>query len=223
VTDFQDSASLRQLLKLFDTLSGHPSGFIAEKPSEYVAGDLFGPLIQNWPLRQWTRVCRAADLHLLGSYSIFRPLRAIFQDRWYRFLIPRSRAKVAELSELLMPSGFHRLILSRQPEVRPPWKELDKLQTWRPARTQLYRWQWPQKTNRWLILRNLKLKSPSTNTLVELPIPEWQIELLRRSTGKDSISDILQSVPVRIPGGALRDQLYLLYQLCAINLLPPAS
>ena len=223
VMDFQDSASLRQLVKLFDTLSGHPSGFIAEKPSEYVAGDLFGPLIQNWPLRQWTRVCRAADLHLLGSYSIFRPLRAIFQDRWYRFLIPRSRAKVAELSELLMPSGFHRLILSRQPEVRPPWKELDKLQTWRPARTQLYRWQWPQKTNRWLILRNLKLKSPSTNTLVELPIPEWQIELLRRSTGKDSISDILQSVPVRIPGGALRDQLYLLYQLCAINLLPPAS
>jgi hypothetical protein len=58
---------------------------------------------------------------------------------------------------------------------------------------------------------------------VELPIPESQVEALRRSNGKHSIDDILRSVPVRISRNALRDQLYLLYQLAAINLLPPSA
>jgi hypothetical protein len=38
--------------------------------------------------------------------------------------------------------------------------------------------------------RTLKLKSHSTNTLVELPLPQWQVELLRCSNGKESINDI---------------------------------
>jgi SAM-dependent methyltransferase len=223
VIDFQDTRSLRRVLKLFDVLSGHRSGSVADSNSGYLASDLFGPLIQNWPLTRWAKLYRAAGLHLLGSYSVFRPLRAVFHDRLYHSLMPRSRAEVVELFEMLKPSGFHRLILSRQPEPRPPWKELDKFRNWRPVVTHLYDRQWPQKTQQWKTLRNLKLKSPSINTLVELRMPEWQIELLRRSNGRDSISEILRSVPVRIPHGFLRDQFYLLYQLCAINLLPPVS
>jgi SAM-dependent methyltransferase len=221
VIDFQDTQSLRRILKLFDVLSGHRSGSVADSNSGYLASDLFGPLLQNWSLKQWARIYRAAGLHLLGSYSIFRPLRVAFQDALYHSLMPRSRAEVVELFEILRPSQFHCLILSRQPELRPPWRKLDKLRNWRPIITHLYHRQWPQKTQRWMTLRNLKLKSPSTNTLVELRMPEWQIELLRRSNGRDSISDISRSIPVRIPSGSLRDQFYLLYQLGAINLLPP--
>jgi SAM-dependent methyltransferase len=223
VIDFQETRSLRQLLKLFDVLFGHDSGFVADFEAWYLASDLFGALIQNWSLSKWGRLYRAAGLHLLGSYSIFRPLRAVFAEELYHFLIPRSRAEVVELIEMLRPTTFHRLILSRQPELRPPWQELETLRNWRPVVTPLYHPQWPQKRQQWMTVRNLKMKSPSTNTLVELRMPEWQIEFLRRSNGRDSISDILRSVPVRIPRGSLRDQFYLLYQLGAINLLPPVS
>ncbi len=220
---FQDTRSLRQLLRLFDILFGHRRGFIADASSGYLAGDLFGPLIQNWPLSQWVRLSRDVGLHLLGSYCVFRPLRPGFHDGLYRSLMPRSRAEVAELFETLRPSGFHRLILSRRAELRPPWKELSKLQKWRPVVTQLYKWNWPRKTRRRRALRDLQLKSSSTNTHVELWTREWQVELLRRSNGKDSIDDILRSVPVRTARGSVCDQLYLLYQLGAINLLSPAA
>ena len=223
VMEFHETPSLRPLLKLFEVLSGHRSGAIAERNAGYLAGDLFGPLIHDWPLTQWSKLFRAAGLHLLGSYSVFRPLRAAFQDDLYRSLMPRSRAQVVELFEMLKPSGFHRLILSRQRELRPPWKDLKKLRTWRSVATRLYHWQWPRKAQQWTAVRKLKLKSSSINTLVELPLPEWQVEVLRRSNGKDSIADILGPIPVRISSSALRDQLYLLYQLAAINLLPPSS
>jgi len=221
MTDFQDTRPVRKLLTLFDALSGNHPGWIAKSKSEYIAGDLFGPLIQNWPLMHWTKLCWAAGLHLLGSYSIFRALRPVFDHGLYRFLMPRSRADVVEVFETLRPSGFHRLIFSRQPDPQPPWGELDKLRTWRVIVTGLYGRQWPRRTPRWTKLSNLNLKSPATNTLIELRIPEWEIELLRRSDGKHSIGDILWSVLARIPRAFLRDQLYLLYQLAVINLLPP--
>jgi len=221
MTDFQDTRPVRKLLKLFDVLSGNRPGWIAKSRSEYIAGDLFGPLIQNWPLTHWAKLCRANGLHLLGNYSIFRALRPVFDYGLYRFLMPRSRADVVEVFETLRPCGFHRLIFSRRPELRPPWDEPEKLRTWRVIVTELYDRQWQRRERRWTTLSNLKLKSPSTNTLVELRIPEWEIELLRRSDGKHSIGDILRSVPARIPRAFLRDQLYLLYQLAVINLLPP--
>jgi SAM-dependent methyltransferase len=223
VAELQQTPSLRPLLKLFEVLSGYHSGAIADRNAGYLAGALFGPLIHNWSLRQWAQLYRPAGLHLLGSYSIFRRLRATFQNELYRPLMPRSRAQVVELFEMLRPSGFHQLLLSRQPEVRPPWKELRKLQDWRIVITQLYRWHWPRKTQRWMATRTLKLKSHSTNTLVELSLPRWQVELLGRSNGKEAINDISRSIQVQSPRGALRDRLYLLYHLCAINLLPPGS
>lgn len=223
VMEFQDTPALRPLLRLFDILAEHGAGLMANRNAGYLAGDLFGPLIHDWSLRQWANHYRAAGFHLWGSYSIFRPSRAAFEGQLYRSLIPHSRAQVVELFETLKPSSFHRLLVSRKPEVRPPWKESDELRDWRPAVTPLYRWQWPRKTQRWMTTRNLKLKSLSTNTLADLPIAAWQIELLHRSNGKSSINDILRSIPVRTAMCALRDQLYLLYQLCAINLLPPAS
>jgi SAM-dependent methyltransferase len=223
VMEFHETPSLRPLLRLFDVLSQHGTGLMADRTDGYLASDLFGPLIHDWSLSQWANHCRAAGFHLWGSYSIFRPLRAAFEGQLYRSLIPRSRAQVVELFEMLKPSSFHRLLLSRQPEVRPPWKQLDELRHWRPAFTPLYRWQWPRKTQRLMGTRNLKLKSLTTNTLADLPMAAWQVEVLRRSNGKCSINDILHSIPVRIHIHALRDQLYLLYQLCAINLLPPAS
>jgi hypothetical protein len=126
--EFQETPSLRPLLKLFDVLAGHRAGELANRNAGYLAGDLFGPLIHDWPLTRWAKLYQAAGLHLLGSYSIFRPLRAAFQDELYRSLMPRSRAQVVELFEMLNPSGFHRLILSRQPERRPPWNDPRKLQ-----------------------------------------------------------------------------------------------
>jgi hypothetical protein len=52
-----------------------------------------------------------------------------------RVLMPRSRAEVCELEEMLIPTSFHRLLFTRQPLANPPWDDLDSLLAWRPIRT----------------------------------------------------------------------------------------
>jgi hypothetical protein len=53
--------------------------------------------------------------------------------------------------------------------------------------------------------RTLKLKSYLTNTLVELPLSQWQVELLRRCNGKESINDISRLSQIQSRRSALRD------------------
>jgi hypothetical protein len=52
-------------------------------------------------------------------------------------------------------------------------------------------------------------------------MPEWELELLRRGDGRRTVGSVLAKIPLRVPHADLRRQLYLLYQLGIINLLPP--
>jgi SAM-dependent methyltransferase len=223
VTEFQDTRSIRQLLKVFDALCGYRIGTMAKADAGYLASDLFGPLLHNWSLADWMRACRKTRLHLLASYSSFFALRPIFDPDLNRLLIPRSRAEVLELLETLRPSTFHRLLLSHRPEVCPPWQNAGELLRWRAIATGLYVRRWPKRTKRWKTLRRLTLTSAPTNTVVELQVPEWEVELLRRANGRHSIADVLSSVSARISPTSLRDALYLLYLLGAINLRTPTE
>lgn len=56
---------------------------------------------------------------------------------------------------------------------------------------------------------------------LELQMPRWEIEFLRQSDGSRSINEIASTIPVRIRHTILRDQLYLLYLLLVMDLLPP--
>ena len=60
------------------------------------------------------------------------------------------------------------------------------------------------------------------STRIELRIPEWEVEILRKSDGVHSLRDILAKISAPVATSQLREQLYLLYLLVVINLLPPA-
>jgi SAM-dependent methyltransferase len=223
IMEFQDARPVRQKLRLFDALCGAANAVIAKEDPEYLAGDLFGPLLHNWPLADWIRPCRKNGLHLLASYSIFHGLRPTFDPDLNRLLIPRSRTQVLQIFEVLRPSSFHRLILSRQPEIRPPWQDTSQLSKWRPMATDLYVRRWPKRLRSWKTIRPLTLTSSSTNTIAELRVQNWEIELFRRANGKHSIEDLVPPPSARVSDVSVRDALYLLYHLGAINLLPPAD
>jgi SAM-dependent methyltransferase len=219
---FQDAPQLRRILSLMDALAGNGVIQLAKREPEYLAGDLFGPLILNLPLANWVKMARKAGLHLRGNYTSHRMLRSAINNGTCELLMPRSRADVAELLDILVPLPFHRAVFAKQPEARPPWEEPDKLLAWRPVVTPaLRRYRWPKHRGSWNTFRNLKIKSPTTNTLIELRVPEWELEILRKSDGVLPLCAILAGVVPPPQPITLRRELYLLYHLALLNFFPP--
>ena len=217
MADFQDGRGLRSILKLFDALAGHSTGTIARKTPEYLASDLFCPLIHNWPLADWTRHCREAGLHFLGNYSMHRTLHMALNDDVFHLLMPRSRAAVAELADVLNPATFHRAIFAARPPADPPWEDRDRLLGCYPVLTDVYRHQWPKRRRSWADLRSLEIRSTEMNAIVELHVPHWEVEILRQSNGRKSLREILAEIPQRVTFQSLREQLYQLHHLWVLN------
>lgn len=221
MTELRDSSRLRQLLKLCDAiLENRGAHCLADKPPSYLAADLFGPLIRNLPLSDWISTARNAGLSFQSSYSAYRAVRYTMEQDFPQLLIPRSRWELCELVEKLAPGGFHRILFTRRPPVNPPWQSRDALLTWRPILTKLYTVRLPMRARRWQALRVVTMKSRSTNTRLDWQMPEWELEVLRRSDGKHTLREILQEVATPIRRDLLQKQLYQLYQLLIINLLP---
>jgi SAM-dependent methyltransferase len=221
MTELADEPYLRDVLKVCDAaleLEGAPR--IGKQTSAYLAGDVFGALILNLPLAEWTRRCEEAGLHLRCARSSVRAFRRIADKGVHPLLMPRSRAEVCGLLELLSPTPFHGLLYSKQPEMNPPWEQDDELLEWKPALTGLYAMTFPRTGAVRDRVRAFKIKSTSLNTRTEWRMPEWEIEILRQSDGKQSLRTVLDRIPLAVPAKDLRDQLYLLYQLGVINLLP---
>lgn len=222
VEEMPDSPRLGRIIALFDHLSNAGVAQVARRESAYLSGDLFGPLLHNWPLHDWMRTCSEAGFHFAAGSATQRGLRETINQGALPALFPRSRAEVAQLLDLLAPSSFHRLIFTREAERLPPWENSAQLWRWRPVLARHLRHHRWTKTPRAVVtsLRRCQIKIPATNTSIDLRVPDWIIHLLRRSNGLRSLREILSPRP---PGAAsLRQHLYLLYQLEVLNLEPPA-
>ena len=223
IAEFREGVRVRKVLKLFDAIAGHRRDEIARRGAEFLSSDLFGPLNRALPLADWTRLCRRAGLHLLGSYSVHQSLRPIVNGGWWGLLMPRSRAEVCDIVEWINPTAFHRLVFSPRKPADPPWDSPHELLRWRPGRTALYSRRLPKPRGS-LALRRLELKSRSTNTLLNVEMFEREVEILRRADGARSLRDILEprSPSLRRAPLHCRETLYLLYLLAVINLRAPS-
>jgi|CZKI01.1.fsa_nt_gi SAM-dependent methyltransferase len=222
---FQDSPRLRSVLKLCDTVvtvDGLPR--VSGHEPEFLSSDVFGPLNQSLTLSQWVRHGRRAGLNLRGNWSSIRLFRRIAENDLHPLLIPRSRAQVVDFLERLSPSQFHRLLFSKKAEATPPWERRGQLLKWRIVPTRLYRIGLPKPGKRVLDrLRRLTIASRALNLSMAWRMPEWELELLRRGDGGRSMGGVLRRIPLSVPFPELRKQLYLLYHLGIINLLPPST
>jgi SAM-dependent methyltransferase len=222
MAELPEGSGLRKYLELCETLVGFPAGTISEKEASYLASDLFSPLILNLPLADWWRMARKAGLHFRDSYAAQRMLWPVINSGSYYLLMPRSRAEVAGFLDRLSPSSFYQLLFTRQPEPAPPWHDLNQLLAWRPLLAMhLRKHHWPRPRGSWGTSRDLKIKTAATNTLIELRVPEWEIEILRNARGEPPLRRILANIEPAIRPVLLKQQLYLLYQLNVLNLLPP--
>ena len=221
--DFRDSRRLREILRACDAISFHDTkSRLATKSASYLGGDLFGACIHNLPLAAWLRMARTAGLSLCGSYSCGSSLGPLCQRSLTRVLLPRSRADFCELEEMLLPASFHRLLFTQERPAHPPWNDPDALLAWRPLRTRLHHGALPVRGRSWHALRTVRYTGTAPETEIDLRIPEWEVEILRASDGARSLRDLLGKIPATIPARLLREQLYLLYLLVVIDLLPPA-
>ena len=217
----REGAYLRDVLKLWDAIQVESgTRCLAKFPIGYLAGDLFGPLIRNLALRDWTQLASKAGLHFQANYSSWRALRLVMEKDQARLLIPRSRAQVCQLLSLASPGSFHRLLFTRGVPADPPWENDQKLRRWRPILTKLYRVNLPKRSHSQRRLRRVTFKSGAINTRLDWKMPEWEVEILRRSDGKQTLDEILRGISVIAPPRLLQTQLYVLYQLLVITLIP---
>ena len=208
---------LWQHLKFVSALAGEETDTILQHGAGYLSSDLFGPLIHNLSLSEWVRICRRPGLHLRGSATAQRRLSPAINNATVNLFVPRSRAEVAELLDLLCPEAFHRLIFTRQPPPAPPWEKVGALMRWRPVRTaQFQKFKWPARRDG----RLFRLENKSANIALELRGAGWEIDLFRGSDGERSLRDLLAPLQ-RIPARSLNSQLYLFYLLDLLNFLPP--
>jgi SAM-dependent methyltransferase len=201
---------LRRVLRLFDALGAEADWQRAKLPVNYLAGDLFGPLIHNLALDQWIRLSHAAGLSFTGQYYAFKKLRGAINEGLLDILRPWSRAQVYLLIDRLDPCEFHQMILTKQPTVSPPWGK-QRMLDMRPVLTRLYRIVPKEKR------KLLRLESEPINTIVEIDSARWEYQFLRSSTGERTVGEILQKLSQRIGWQPLLKRLYLFYHLAAIN------
>ncbi|HXQ81362.1 MAG TPA: class I SAM-dependent methyltransferase [Opitutaceae bacterium] len=225
MNEFRESRRLRDVLKLCDSVvssDGLPR--VSGHGPQFLSSDVFGRLNQCLLQSGWALHGRRAGLSLRGNWSATRLVRRIAEADLHPLLIPRSRSQVCDFLERLSPSQFHRLLLSKKPEANPPWESRGQLLRWRLVLTRMYRVRLPRpgRTVRDR-LRRLKIASPVLNLAMEWRMPEWELELLRRGDGDRSLGNALNRIPLSVPFPELRKQLYFLYQLGIINLLPPAT
>ena len=207
-------------LRLAASVAGDTQGQVFLQGPGYLASDLFGPLLHNLPLSEWVRMGQRAGLHLRGSHSAQRLLWPALNDGSAALFFPRLRAEVAQILELLWPSGFHRLIFTLEPEPVPPWQRPAALRQWHPLlATSPERFRWPRGGG----VRVLKVRNASTNTSIELRAAPWEIELLRGSDGKRPLHEVLAEGRGSVTPAALKSSLYLFYQLDLLNLSPPPA
>ncbi|MEP6603956.1 MAG: class I SAM-dependent methyltransferase [Spartobacteria bacterium] len=219
--DTATPAHLDRIVALMDALSGEAIGAVVEKEPAYLAGDLFAPLIRNLPLTEWIRRARGVRLNFRSSYASVAALRSVFNESREHLLFPRSRAEVARLTETLRPAAFHQLIFTKKSAPAIPWHG-HALLDWRPVLPpHLKKTRWPQPRGRSPTLRRVKIKRPEMNTQIELRLPEWGLEILRGGDKKHSVRELLGRTPPHVPLTRLLQTLYLLHQLCLLNLAPP--
>jgi SAM-dependent methyltransferase len=221
--EYPGGRRLQSLMELCDIVLGACSMTrVSGHSASYLAGDVFGPLNRGLSMAGWIAEARRAGLHFRGNIASAPLFRKIADNGSHPNLIPWSRARVCEFLELLGPSPFHRLLFSRNPESNPPWEHRAMLLRCRILLTRLYDIRLPKPGKKVLDrLRRLRITSVSSNVAMEWRMPEWEMELLRCASGDHSLAALLRLCPLSVPFDELRRQLYLLYQLGVINLLPP--
>ena len=220
--ELRDGPHLRKTLALADEIFGLTGrDRISKRSAGYLAGDAFGPLIQNLPLTGWLRLAEGTGLVLHGSYHPWRRLRTAMAGPSAATLLPRSRAEVCHLVETLFPESFHRMIFTRKPVINPPWEQHDELLRWRPVLTNVYGPTLPRRSHQSAALRNITFKSREIDTRLDWQMPEWELEILRKTSAGLSLGEIIREIPIAISPQLLREQLYALHHLLVINLLPP--
>jgi hypothetical protein len=200
---------------------GSERGPLTRLPGWYLGGDFFGPTLHNLRLDQWTGLCRHAGLFLRASLGPHRALRPMIASGATRLMMPRSRAEICELLDLMHPASLHRLILARRPTPNPPWADRDKLLSWRPARTGLYGISSRRRTKGTGPRPVTELRSLPLGTQFEWPMPRWEAELLRRCDGAKPLGRLLREIGRGASSAQFSEQLFLLYQFAALNLFPP--
>lgn len=222
---YSEGTRLGRILRLCDVVLG-AAGLpqVVRFGASYLASDVFGAMNACLSLAEWKSHASEAGLHLRGNLASARIFSRLTDDDLYLLLAPRSREQVCEILEHLCPSPFHQLLLSKRRESNPPWRDKRGLVRFRVARTQLYHFRLPRIRGRIRDrLRKVAINDLSRGVSIESRMPEWQIGLLRFAKGRRALSEFLRECPLTIPFTELSNQLFLLYQLGAVNLLPPPT
>jgi hypothetical protein len=209
------------VLKLWEAMAERAGSRVPQLPDWYLQGDLFCPVIHNFPLARWLEIAEKAGLFLVTSFGVVRNLRPSLPDDQWKRLFPCSRQDLCELTEMMSPAGFHRLLFAKHKAMPPPWQNYDLLKSWRVIETGLYQVRLPRRPASHDRLPVVELRSPAFNALCRWPMPAWEVEILRRRRKALPLGRIISSLRQRVPKQELSQQLFLLWHSGVLNVLEP--
>jgi SAM-dependent methyltransferase len=220
--EWPETREARRILTVLDAIAEQtPTPRLARRTAAYLASDVFGPPIRNWPLQSWLALTKEAGLHFRGSHSCVESLKGLCEQNLAHLLIPRSRAAQHELEEQLIPSAFHRFVLTQSAPPNAPWNDARELLNWRPVTLGLHRLRTRRKRPApgW---RRIQLTLKALNLLVEMPLEDWLYDMLRRPLGARALADFLPNSSAQRIRTSSRDTMYTLYLLGVLEMMPPA-
>ena len=218
VGSWRETAEARRVLRVLDAMASRtPMPRLASKSASYLSGDVFGPPFLNLPLADWLHLAGQSGLHFRGSDSTGESLRGLCDENLVSALIPRTRAEIQSLEEQLIPSAFHRLLLTKEPPARAPWNDDEALMDWRVVRLPLFRISLPARPP-----GMARFTSRGMNLLVESRIDSALAAVLR-ARRPAAICEVVRRAGARVHARGLRDALYMLYLLGVIELLPSTA
>lgn len=220
-SQWRENEEARRVLGVLDAMAEQtPAPRLARRSAAYLASDVFGPPIRNWPLDRWLTLTQNVGLHFRGSHSCVESLKGLCEKRLVCMLIPRSRAEHHALEERLIPSAFHRLVLTRGAPSNAPWNDPRELLNWSPVTLGLYRnsVQARRPARGW---RQVRLASTALDLLVEMPLETWVCEMLRKPH-RGRLADFADGLSTRRRQAECRDTIYTLYLLGVLEMMPPA-
>lgn len=213
---WRDTRDARTVLRVMDAIAARtPAPTLARRSSSYLASDVFGPPFRNLPLAEWLAMSGPSGWHFRGSASCGESLRGLCDRGLVTRLLPRCRAEVHALEELLIPSAFHALLLTKEPPPQAPWGDVEALMAWRVARLPLFRMTLPAR-----LPGTARLASRPLNLLVETRVDASMASVLRDSR-LTPIRDRVGRARAHSDASALRDSLYMLYLFGVIEMLEP--
>lgn len=204
------------VVKLLAGLGGFLPANTRELPRE-VQGEGTGPA----PLAAWLDRAGAAGLNLRATTLTAKSLPASLRAGGTKLLSSFPLPRLAILLDKFLAPASVEMVFSRQPVSDVPWSEPEALLDWRPVSRFLPLGKLQEMREPWNGLAGIEVEITGVLAPQNFTLSHYLVELIRRSDGQKTLSQITSEIPHEISAADLVGALHFLHHSFILELQEP--